>query len=95
MALTACFHLLQSGRVHVEADGRLRRGRLRRRGFCARPPLDFADERRASIFGVHGAIVSQQQIPSDEGRPALVALEGALFGICSDDEDGEECSLAN
>ena len=82
IALTACLYLLQRRRVHVQTDGRLGGRRRLRGGFCARPPLDFADERSTAIFCVHGAIVSQEQVSSDEGAPALLTLERSLFGVC-------------
>lgn len=81
IALTACFYLLQRGRVHVHVNGGFGGSGLDR-WLGGRPPLDLADEGDAAIFGVDGSIVSQQQVSSHKGGPALGAFEGSLFGIC-------------
>ena len=80
IALTACFYLFQRGGVHVHVQGGFGGGILGR-WLAGRPPLDFADERNAAIFGVDGTIVSQQQVPSHKGGAAFGALEGSLFGV--------------
>ena len=83
MALTACLYLFQRRGVHVQTDGGL--GRRARRGLGRRlpslSPLDLADQWSAAIFGVDGAIVSQQQVSSDEGTPAFLTFERTLFGV--------------
>jgi hypothetical protein len=31
---------------------------------------------------MHGAIMSQQEVATDEGAAALEAFEGSFFGVC-------------
>lgn len=79
--ITARLYLFQRRSVEHRLLGR--RGR---RGRCLgrRAPLDLADERDAAILRVDGAVVSQQQVTSDEGASALETVEGTFFRVCFD-----------
>ena len=76
--ITACFYLFHRRRIQIH--GWLCRSRL---GcwLCARPSLDFADQRYSSIFGVYSSVVSEQKVSSDKGTAALCAFERSLFGV--------------
>ena len=84
-AVAADLDLLQRGRVDGGDGGlgrRPSRSRHGRRPGRGRPPFDVGGQRDAAILGVHGAIVSEQQVAPDEGAAALEALERSLLGIC-------------
>ena len=84
-AVAADLDLLQRGRVDGGDGGlgrRPSRGRDGRRPARRRPPFDVGRQRDAAILGVHGAIMSQQQVAPDEGAATLEALERSLLGIC-------------
>jgi hypothetical protein len=62
------------------------RGGLRGPSFgslVARPALLLAGQGRAAIFGVHSAVVSQEQIATHKSRSALQALKWPFLGICA------------
>ena len=77
--ITASLYLFQ--RCRVQTNGWLCWSGLGR-GLCARPSLDLADEGYSSIFGMNGAIVSEQEVSSHKSAAAFCAFEGTFFGVC-------------
>ena len=78
--ITACFYLFQRGRIQL--DGLLG-GRGLGRRLRAGSTLDFAVEGNAAVFGMHGAIVTEEEVSSHEGAATFGTFEGSLFGICA------------